>query len=191
MINVEINQTIKLSEHLALPSEAALSHLSELNGVHLSPHFTLGELTVTSVKTADGRSAQGDALLAKNIPSHVAIENLKRLCKWLEHLRAQYNLLYDDGSHPIIINSGYRSEEVNRKVGGAPNSNHLSGCAADIKVSDAIQAMRYGVILADYADLTGQKFDELLIERSKKGSYWVHFAVRAEGNRRKVMFLQT
>ena len=47
----------------------------------------LGELRVTSVKTADGRSAQGDALLAKNIPSHVAIENLKRLCKWLEHLR--------------------------------------------------------------------------------------------------------
>ena len=88
----------------------------------LSEHFTFGELTVTSVKTTDG-----------NIPSHVAIENLKRLCEWLEHLRAQYNLLYDDGSHPIIINSGYRSEEVNKKVGGAPNSNHLSGCAADIK----------------------------------------------------------
>ena len=49
----------------------------------LSEHFTLGELTVTNVKTADG-----------NIPSHVAIENLKRLCKWLEHLRAQYNLRY-------------------------------------------------------------------------------------------------
>ena len=176
----EINKSIKLSEHLALPSEATLSHSSELNGVRLTPHFTLGELTVTDVKTKDG-----------NIPSHVVIENLKRLCEWLEHLRAQYNLLYDDGSHPIIINSGYRSEEVNRKVGGAPNSNHLSGCAADIKVSDAIQAMRYGVILADYADLTGQKFDELLIERSKKGTYWVHFAVRAEGNRMKVMFLQT
>ena len=43
MQNVEINKSIKLSEHLALPSEAALSHLSELNGVHLSPHFTLGE----------------------------------------------------------------------------------------------------------------------------------------------------
>ena len=121
----------------------------------------------------------------------MAIENLKRLCEWLEHLRAQYNLLYSDGSHPIIINSGFRSEAVNRKVGGAPNSNHLSGCAADIKVSDAIQAMRYGVILADYADLTGQKFDELLVERSKKGSYWLHFAVRPKDNRMKAHFIQT
>ena len=157
MNQVEINKSIKLSEH-----------------------FTLGELTVTDVKTKDG-----------NIPSHVAIENLKRLCEWLEHLRAQYNLLYGDGSHPIIINSGYRSEVVNKIVGGEPNSNHLSGCAADIKVSDAIQAMRYGAILADYANLTGQKFDELLVERSKKGSYWLHIAVRPNGNRMKAHFIQT
>ena len=157
----------------------------------LSEHMTLGELTVTNVKTADGRSAQGDALLAKNIPSHVAIENLKRLCKWLEHLRAQYNLLYDDGSHPIVINSGYRSEEVNRKVGGAPNSNHLTGCAADIRVYGIEQALRYAVILLNYADDSDQEFDELLIERSKKGTYWVHFAVRKEGNRMKVAFLQS
>ena len=176
---VEVNKQAKLSEHLALPSEAALSHLSELNGVHLSPHFTLGELTVTNVKTADG-----------NIPSHVAIENLKRLCKWLEALRAQYNLRYSDGSHPIIINSGYRSEEVNRKVGGAPNSNHLTGCAADIRVFGIEQALRYAVILLNYADDSDQEFDELLIERSKKGTYWVHFAVRAEGNRMKVAFLR-
>ena len=191
MEQVEINKSIKLSEHLASPSEAALSHLSELNGVHLSPHFSLGELTVTNVKTVDGRSAQGDALLAKNIPSHVAIENLKRLCKWLEHLRAQYNLLYDDGSHPIVINSGYRSEEVNKRVGGSPTSNHLTGCAADIRVFGIEQAMRYAVILLNYADDSDQEFDELLIERSKKGTYWVHFAVRAEGHRMKVMFLQT
>ena len=46
----------------------------------LSPHFTLGEMTKTSYKTADG-----------NIPSNVAIENLKRLCSWLEMLRSEYN----------------------------------------------------------------------------------------------------
>ena len=153
MNNVEINQTIKLSEHM-----------------------TLGELTVTNVKTADG-----------NIPSHVAIENLKRLCKWLEHLRAQYNLLYDDGSHPIVINSG---EEVNKRVGGSPTSNHLTGCAADIRVFGIEQAMRYAVILLNYADDSDQEFDELLIERSKKGTYWLHFAVRPKGNRMKVAFLR-
>ena len=157
MNNVEINKTIKLSEH-----------------------FTLGELTKTSVKTAD-----------KNIPSRVAIENLIRLCEWLEHLRAQYNLLYSDGSHPIIINSGYRSPEVNKKVGGAPNSNHLTGCAADVKVFGVEEALRYAVILLNYADLIDEDFDELLIERSKKGTYWVHFAVRPKENRRKVQFIQT
>lgn len=84
MNNVEINRDIKLS-----------------------PHFSLGEMTVTNVKTKDG-----------NIPSHVHIENLKRVCKWLEHLRSQYNVLYGDGSEKILINSGYRSEEVNKRVGG-------------------------------------------------------------------------
>ena len=154
--------------------------------IKLSEHFTLGELTKTSVKTADG-----------NIPSHVAIENLKRLCGWLEILRERYNQMYGNlslGPGPsdrsVIINSGYRSPEVNKRVGGSPTSNHLTGCAADIHVSDAIQAMRYGVILADYANLTGQKFDELLVERSKKGSYWLHFAVRPKDNRMKANFIQ-
>ena len=51
--------------------------------------------------------------------------------------------------------------------------------------------MRYAVILLNYADNTMQEFDELLIERSKKGTYWVHFAVRPKENRRKVMFIQS
>ncbi len=157
MNNIEINKSIKLSEHM-----------------------TLGELTVTSVKTADG-----------NIPSHVAIENLKRLCGWLEHLRDMYTILYGNGKVPIVINSGFRSPEVNKRVGGSPTSNHLTGCAADIKVFGIEQAMRYAVILLNYADNTMQEFDELLIERSKKGTYWVHFAVRPKENRRRVMFLQT
>ena len=49
----------------------------------LSEHFTLGEMCKTSAKTADG-----------NIPSHVHIENLKRLCGWLEVLRRRWNNIY-------------------------------------------------------------------------------------------------
>jgi hypothetical protein len=56
----------------------------------------------------------------------------------------------------------------------------------------AEQAIRYAAILLDTADDWKQDFDELLIERNRKGRYWVHFAVRppSVGNRRKVMFIE-
>ena len=192
--------------------------------VKLSEHFTLGELCKTGVKTADG-----------NIPSHVHIENLKRVCEWLEELRRRYNQQYvceneersvsppklggvlvwagwseeapdipsfrpplappNSGGEintdaPIIITSGYRSAELNKKVGGSPTSNHLTGCAVDIRVAGIEQAMRYAVILMDYADETKQDYDEIFIEKNRYGAIWLHFAVRPKDNRRKTMFLQ-
>ena len=151
----------------------------------LSPHFTLGELTKTSYHTLDG-----------NIPSHVAIENLKRICGWLEILRERYNRLYGDRSQesgdsrydiPVIISSGYRSEEVNQKCGGAKGSNHLTGCAVDIKCLGPEQMIRYACLLLDIADDNRWVFDELIQE--KRGTtYWIHFAVRPKDNRRKILF---
>ena len=146
----------------------------------LSQHFTLGELCKTSAKTQDG-----------NIPSHVHIENLKRLCGWLEMLRSEWNKRYGEGDDPIVINSGYRSEAVNKAVGGVSGSNHLTGCAADIRVAGIEQLVRYATILLDISDESQEDFDELLLERSPKGGYWLHFAVRPTGNRRKVRLIQT
>ena len=163
---------MKLSEHLASPSEAALSHLSELNGLRLSPHFTLGELTKTSIKTEDG-----------NIPSRVVIENLRNLCEnWLEALR--------QAQGPLIINSGYRSPEVNKFAGGSSTSNHLTGCAVDIRVAGFEQAVRYASILLDISDGTQRDYDELFIEKNSAGRYWIHFAVRPKDNRRKSGFIK-
>ena len=190
-VKVEINKQAKLSEHLTSSSVAALGHSSEFDGSHLTPHFTLGELCKTSVKTADG-----------NIPSHVHIENLKRLCGWLERLRQRYNQMRNEklemrngnedmrNEVPIIINSGYRSDAVNKAIGGAKGSNHLTGCAVDIRCLGIEQALRYAVILLDIADEGREEFDELLMERNAKGTYWLHFAVRPEGNRRKIVFLR-
>lgn len=157
----------------------------------LSEHFLLGELCKTSAKTADG-----------NIPSRVHIENLKNLCEnWLEDLRYSYNTLYclkpgedyetSKNVEPIVINSGFRSEAVNKAIGGVKGSNHLSGCAVDIRCLGIEQAIRYACILLDMADGTKRDFDELLIERSPKGTFWLHFAVRPRDNRRKVRFIQT
>ena len=174
---------------MASPSEAALSHSNEFDGLRLSPHFTLGELTKTSYHTTDG-----------NIPSRVAIENLKNICEnWLEDLRYSYNTLYGERELPILISSGFRSEEVNRKCGGAKGSNHLTGCAVDIKCYGPEHMIRMAGILLDIADGTKQDFDELILE--KRGTtYWIHFAVRPNGrsategdacqskNRRKILF---
>ena len=146
----------------------------------LSEHFTLAEMCKTSAKTADG-----------NIPSHVHIENLKRLCGWLEMLRDEWNRRYGEGDDSIIINSGYRSEAVNKAVGGVKGSNHLTGCAADIRVAGMEQALRYAVILLDISDQSREDFDELLLERSPRGTYWLHFAVRPSDNRRKVSLIQS
>ncbi len=160
----------------------------------LSEHFQLGELCKTSHKTADG-----------NIPSHVAIENLKNICEnWLEDLRYSNNVLYEDketrsqgvqdntteADSPIIITSGYRSPEVNKLAGGSPTSNHLTGCAVDIRCIGVEQALRYANILLDIADGTKRDFDELFIERNAKRHYWIHFAVRPKDNRRKISILR-
>ena len=151
-----------------------------INKQKLSEHFTLGEMCKTSAKTADG-----------NIPSHVHIENLRRLCGWLEMLRSEWNKRYGEGDDPIVINSGYRSPQVNAAVGGVKGSNHLTGCAADIRVAGMEQALRYAVILLDISDESREDFDELLLERSPKGGYWLHFAVRPSDNRRKVRLIQS
>ena len=191
-----------------------MTEVSINKSILLSQHFTLGEMT----RTGTG---------IPNIPSRVSIENLKRVCEWLEELRRRYNERYvfeeggrrkeeggrffeeggrffeeggrrkeegeyfkgreeggvrsenrEEAEEPIVITSGYRSPEVNRAVGGSPTSNHLTGCAVDIRCAGIEQALRYAVILMDYAD------------ESRSGRYWVHFAVKPKDNRRKILFLQ-
>ena len=137
---------------------------------NLSQYFVLGEFT---------RSKYPEVY---NIPSHEAIANMKRLCVWLEVLRERVG-------HSIIINSGYRSPQLNRKVGGAATSNHLTGCAVDIRTSGFEQAIEYAAILIAYATESNQDYDELLIEKNRYGAIWLHFAVRPKENRRKIAFI--
>ena len=140
----------------------------------LSEHMTLAELCKTNTGI-------------ENVPNEAQVENLKRLCRWLERLRRRWNDKYGDGDDPIIINSGFRSPEVNKAVGGVPSSNHLTGCAVDIRCIGMEQALRYAAILLDISDMSREDFDELLIEQ-KRSVIWIHFAVRPSENRRRCNF---
>jgi hypothetical protein len=146
----------------------------------LTEHFTLAEMT---------RSSSHPEIY--NVPSPAAVENLKRVCMWLEELRFIYNKTYNTKVEwePIRVTSGYRSEKLNRAVGGAKDSNHLYGCAADIRCQGCEQALRYAAILMNWADEMKYEFDEIIVEK-KFNSYWLHFAVRPQDNRRYVSILQ-
>lgn len=141
----------------------------------LSEHFTLGEMTASSSHPE-----------IYNVPPPAYVDNLRRLCSWLEELRRTYAESYCDcRDTPLRISSGYRSEKLNRAVGGERQSNHLTGCAADIRCDSCAQAVRYAALLLDIAAQRAEPFDELIIEK-KYTHFWLHFAVRPTNNRLKV-----
>jgi len=84
--------------------------------MNLTLHFTLEELTFTDHREFD------------NTPNDQELENLKRLSLFLEEVK---KLL---GGKAIMVNSAFRSEEVNRAVGSTDKSQHRLGCACDFRV---------------------------------------------------------
>jgi hypothetical protein len=84
--------------------------------MNLSEHFTLEELTATSHREFD------------NTPKASELANLIRLAAMLEQVKEVL------GGKPVMINSGFRSKQVNDSVGSKDTSQHRLGCAADIRI---------------------------------------------------------
>ena len=84
--------------------------------MNLTEHFTLEELTHTDHRQYD------------NTPNDSELENLKRLAEFLEDVKTVL------GGKPIMVNSAFRSKQVNDAVGSKDTSQHRIGCAADIRV---------------------------------------------------------
>ena len=84
---------------------------------YILKNFTLKEMTKT------------DTGLPNEIPSFEVAFNLYDTACFLQNLRNKIKM-------PIVVTSGYRSEAVNKAVGGAKNSAHLRGGAADIRCAD-------------------------------------------------------
>lgn len=119
----------------------------------LTEHFTLEELTRSDYANEQGLS---------NTASEYVEKNLMMLCVLiLEPLRIALN-------RPVIINSGYRSKEVNAGVGGVPSSHHLIGLAADIHFNSETELKEMLSVLK-----RNKHLDLALVERSKNAK-WLH-----------------
>ena len=84
--------------------------------MNLSPHFSLQELTASDTAAK---------LNINNSPPVPVLANLSVLAAGLEQIRSLLG-------YPIHVNSGFRCVELNKAVGGVPDSAHVSGFAADI-----------------------------------------------------------
>lgn len=97
-------------------------------------YFTIKELT---------KSATAEKYRLKNIPSEQEELNLLYLTtRILDPLRESWGL-------PIKLTCAYRSKEVNKKVGGHPNSHHTYGCAADIVCLEKDQDRMMKLLIAN------------------------------------------
>ena len=129
--------------------------------MNLSPHFSLAELVSSQVATRKG---------IDNAPAPAIVANLTHLAALLEQVRALVGA-------PVAISSGYRSPALNKAVGGAANSAHVLGLAADI--STAKLAPKALALLIRQSDIT---FDQLIYEGT-----WVHIGLSTGVPRRQVL----
>lgn len=155
--------------------------------MQLTEHFTLEEFTTSSTAKARG--------IDNSVSSQRVVDNLRNLCKQvLEPLRSYAN-------QPITISSGYRCKALNKVVGGARNSQHMTGEAADIHIP-----------LYDFKDSTGSRltdiqlardwmqwltdntdFDQLILETVNRRIFWLHVSCKRDRslNRHQVIrFMQ-
>lgn len=118
--------------------------------MNLTKHFTLEELTTTDHREFD------------NTPNETERANLVRLAGLLELVKVAL------GGKPIMVNSAFRSKQVNDAVGSKDTSQHRVGCAADIRVPGVTPDQVVKAVIA--AKLP---FDQLIREFDR----WTHISI--------------
>ena len=133
----------------------------------MAKYFTLGELCKSDVAVEKR---------IENTPDNTTIERLNALMdECLDKVRVMWG-------KPIGVNSGYRSYELNKAVGGAKNSQHLRGEAADITTGCKAHNKR----LFEMICASDIPFDQLIDE---SGYRWLHISYCKDYNRKQVLHL--
>ena len=130
--------------------------------MRLTDNFDLSEFVVSQEAARRG---------IDNTPPGEALENLYLLAMALEEIRARLG-------KPIVISSGYRSPALNAAVGGAPNSAHVLGYAADLTCPG------FGAPLSvckAIATLPGFRYDQVIAEFVTANGGWCHLSIDPRG----------
>lgn len=129
-------------------------------------HFNLSEFFRSSTAAKNGiknePSSDEKATIVRNI--NLLVDNV------LDPIR-------DKLCTPVIITSGYRCPQVNKLVGGANNSQHMSGCAADFYIMGFTRSMMYNVFFGICYEID---FDQIIYYRNKN---IIHISYVENGNR--------
>jgi hypothetical protein len=128
--------------------------------MNLTEHFTLEELTATSHRQFD------------NTPNDAEMANLVKLAEFLEQVKAAL-----DGK-PVMINSAFRSKQVNDSVGSKDTSQHRTGCAADFKVPGMTPDTVVRAIIA-----AGLPYDQIIREFDA----WTHISISNKPRRQALI----
>ena len=140
----------------------------------LSNHFSLAEMT---------QSATAKRLGIDNTASIPVIANLKALCtNILEIIRMEWG-------EPIIVNSGFRCEKLNKAVGGAKTSDHIYGNAADIRTLSNRKSDNFRLFtkILELRDQKKIKFGQLIDEH---GYSWIHISNQTKKHRNEVLHIK-
>jgi len=121
--------------------------------MNLTEHFTLEELTHTDHREFD------------NTPNDAELENIKRLAEFLEQVKTVL------GGKPIMVNSAFRSKQVNDAVGSKDTSQHRIGCAADIRVPSMTPDEVVRAVIE-----SGLPYDQIIREFDR----WTHISIPNE-----------
>ena len=81
----------------------------------------------------------------------------------------------------IRVNSGYRTPAHNKQIGGATNSQHCRGEAADIFPLEKDINDVFALIIREF------KYDQVILEKNNAGAKWIHVSYNISGNRQKAM----
>ena len=121
--------------------------------MNLTANFTLEELTRSDAAARNGWD---------NTPNEAEIENLKRLAMLLQQVKTAV------GGKAVMINSGFRSKQVNDSVGSKDTSQHRIGCAADLRIPGMTPRQVVEACIA-----ANVPFDQIILEFDS----WTHISV--------------